>query len=391
VQGTDGNLYGTTSQGGVSNNGTVFKITPAGVLTTLHSFAGIDGRHPYGALIQGADGSFYGTTTSSTVGNGTVFKMTPEGTLTTLHSFAGSEGDHPRASLLQGTDETFYGTAFLGGASGYGTVFKITTAGMLTTLHSFDRIDGQLPDAGLVQGTDGNFYGTASGGGPLGGGVVFRLTPGPGPSPTVTGVSPASGPVSGGTVVTVSGTDFQPGATVSFGGTAATGVTYFSATTIYALTPVHAAGAVTATVRNPDLQTGALTNGYFYAPPPSGTKFFTLTLCRLVDTRSASAGEPALAANSTRTFALAGACGISAGAVSVAANLTVLSVSSGYIVLFPGNGVDPGTRNVSFRAFQTRAANAILYLATDGTGTVKVANVSAGTNELILDVSGYFQ
>jgi hypothetical protein len=124
---------------------------------------------------------------------------------------------------------------------------------------------------------------------------------------------------------------------------------------------------------------------------PTETRFYALTPCRIVDTRSAPTGGPSLAGSSTRTFAVATACGIPSGAVSVSANLTVLGGGSGYIAVFPGNVANPGTRNVSFGSGQTRAANAILLLATDGTGTVSVANVSTGTNDFILDVNGYFQ
>ena len=88
---------------------------------------------------------------------------------------------------------------------------------------------------------------------------------------------------------------------------------------------------------------------------------------------------------------MSGACGIPASAVSVSANLTVVGGGSGYVAAGPGNGVNSGARNVSFGAGQVRAANAILYLATDGTGTVRVANASAGANDLIVDVNGYFQ
>jgi uncharacterized repeat protein (TIGR03803 family) len=267
VQGTDGNFYGTTNQGGTIGFGTVFKITPAGTLTSLHSFAGTEGRYPRAGIVQGADGIFYGTTAAGGTGNhGTVFKITPAGVLTTIYSFTGSSGGLVYGGLVQGTDGNFYGTTWNGGTSAnYGTVFRITPTGVLTTLHVYTySSDGALPTAGLAQGTDGDFYGTASSGGSLGGGVVFRMTSGPGPSPAVTGVSPSGGPVSGGTVVTISGTDFQPGGTVDFGGTAAAGVTYVSATTIYALTPVHAAGAVTVTVTNPDLQAGSLASAFTY-------------------------------------------------------------------------------------------------------------------------------
>jgi hypothetical protein len=211
------------------------------------------------------------------------------------------------------------------------------------------------------------------------------------PAPTVSAIAPNNGSTLGGTAVTITGTSFVSGATVSIGGVAATGVSFGSATTLTATTGAHATGTVNVVVTNPDTQTGTLANGYFYAPPPSAASFFSLTPCRIVDTRSAPTGGPALAPNTTRAFTVAGACAVPSGAVAVSANLTVLGGGSGYIAVFPGNGVNPGTRNVSFSAGQTRAANAILYLSTDGTGGVKVANVSAGTNDFILDVNGYFQ
>ena len=173
VQGSDGNFYGTTEQGGVNgpDPGTVFKITPSGTLTTLHSFVFIDGWHPRAALVQGSDGNFYGTTVEGGQYEfGTVFKITPSGTLTNLYSFAGSDGANPRG-LVQGSDGNFYGTTF----SGPGTVFKITPSGTLTTLYSFAGSDGANPDAGLVQGSDGNYYGTTYYGGANNVGTVFRL------------------------------------------------------------------------------------------------------------------------------------------------------------------------------------------------------------------------
>src|ERR1019366_6939764 len=193
------------------------------------------------------------------------------------------------------------------------------------------------------------------------------------------------------TAVTITGASFVNGATVAIGGVAAAAVSFVTATTLTAATGAHATGTVSVVVRNPDAQTGTLANGYFYAPPPSATKFFSLTPCRIVDTRFAPSGGPALAPNTTRAFAVAGACSVPSGAVAASANLTVLGGGSGYIAAFPGNGGKPGARNVSFSAGQTRAANAILYLSTDGTGTVNVANVSTGTNDFILDVNGYFQ
>jgi uncharacterized repeat protein (TIGR03803 family) len=182
VQGSDGNFYGTTSYGGTNgSNGTVFRITPSGSLTTLWSFTGgSDGGYPTAALVQGSDGNFYGTAPGGGAsGAGTVFRITPSGSLTSLWSFTGgSDGASPAAGLVQGSDGNFYGTAPGGGASGTGTVFRITPSGSLTTLWSFTGgSDGASPAAGLVQGTDGNFYGTTSGSGsgPSANGTVFKL------------------------------------------------------------------------------------------------------------------------------------------------------------------------------------------------------------------------
>src|SRR5438876_2072060 len=110
-----------------------------------------NGQYPQAGLIQASDGNFYGTTSfGGASGNGTVFKMNAAGTLTRLHSFTGSDGARPVAGLIQATDSTFYGTTLGGGSlGGYGTVFKVDGAGMLTTLYSFSGIDGWNPWAGL--------------------------------------------------------------------------------------------------------------------------------------------------------------------------------------------------------------------------------------------------
>jgi uncharacterized repeat protein (TIGR03803 family) len=185
IQATDGNFYGTTEYGGTGTAcnsgagcGTIFKITPSGTLTVLYSFNGNDGSLPDGALIQGSDGSFYGTTyLGGANNNGTVFQMTPTGTLTTLHSFGGADGARPAAGLVQGKDGNFYATTSEGGAKGYGTVFRITPGGTLTTLHSFNRTGGSYPISGLIQATDGNLYGTTAEGA-NGYGTIFGITPG---------------------------------------------------------------------------------------------------------------------------------------------------------------------------------------------------------------------
>jgi uncharacterized repeat protein (TIGR03803 family) len=177
VRGLDGHFYGTTGGGGAHDNGTIFKMTQSGNLTTLAEFDGANGKWPRGELVQGNDGNFYGTTYyGGDQDGGTVFKMTPAGVLTLLVSFTGSNGLHPEAGLIQGTDGNFYGTTFEGGTNDIGTAFKMTPEGTLTTLVSFeDSPGGYYPHAGLVQGSDGHFYGTTYAGG-SGYGTVFRMT-----------------------------------------------------------------------------------------------------------------------------------------------------------------------------------------------------------------------
>ena len=187
IQGSDGNLYGTTGYGGTNGNyGTVFKISPStGKLTTLYSFSGSDGDTPFGALVQASDGNFYGTTEyGGAYGNGTVFKITPAGSLTTLYSFTGgNDGGNPfNVTLVEGSNGNLFGTTSYGGPYGYngGTIFCITKTGSLLTLHSFTPYDttgnGFVPFAGLTMGSDGNFYGTTLEGGANGTGTVFSMT-----------------------------------------------------------------------------------------------------------------------------------------------------------------------------------------------------------------------
>ncbi len=199
VQGTDGNFYGVTNGGGTgsyctaSNGcGTIFQITPSGTLTTIYSFCSqencSDGEGPTG-LMQGTDGNLYGTTSYGGIGGncsggcGTLFSITFAGALTTLHNFTGTDGSFPWFSnLVLGADGNFYGTTFAGGTSsncggGCGTIFRVIPGGTLTSLHSFNQKAGSEPAGALVQGTDGNLYGTTYLGGSHNDGTVFRLTP----------------------------------------------------------------------------------------------------------------------------------------------------------------------------------------------------------------------
>lgn len=198
IQGTDGNFYGVTSEGGANqasasqDAGTIFKLTPSGVPTTLYSFCTFasctDGSDPGSSLVQGTDGNFYGTTNQGGVYDmyaGTIFKITPAGALITLYSFC-QEGTYSDCGdgaapggLILGKDGNFYGETAAGGANDRGTIFRITPSGILTTLYSFCNLSVSNPctgeaagSGGLTQGTDGNFYGTA-----VSGDQIYKMTP----------------------------------------------------------------------------------------------------------------------------------------------------------------------------------------------------------------------
>lgn len=185
MQGNDGNFYGTTYEGGISNAGAIFKITPAGVLTTLHTFTnGLDGGNSMAPLVQGTDGNFYGTASSGGGKNsyGTVFQITSAGVFTTLHAFtnsgSGKGGTYPTGGLVQNADGQFYGTTHSGGTNGYGTIFMVGDDGTFKSLYSFKGTnDGAGPTGTLALGSDGNFYGVCDDGSIANGnGTIFRVT-----------------------------------------------------------------------------------------------------------------------------------------------------------------------------------------------------------------------
>ncbi|HEX5323120.1 MAG TPA: choice-of-anchor tandem repeat GloVer-containing protein [Capsulimonadaceae bacterium] len=233
AQGPDGCIYSTTQQGGEYGRGGIFKITPDGKWTVLHSFNNTDGAGPQSGLTLGSDGNLYGAAYGGGRGSGTIFKITPTGAFTLLYSFLnandgsfpisapveGQDGDFygvtsytnnqpgdamykitssgkyttlytaTRAgaatlggrgsTLIAGSDGNFYGTTFAGGANNLGTIYKLTPDGKVTALHSFDGYHGSVAYS-LIQASDGNLYGTCSEGvgytGPSGFGLIYKLT-----------------------------------------------------------------------------------------------------------------------------------------------------------------------------------------------------------------------
>jgi len=206
VQKGDGNFYGTTEVGGASFGGlngcdelggtigcgTVFTITPAGELTTLHNFCSkpncADGEFPQSTLVRIESGTLYGTTfsggfTPKCTGCGVVYEITAAGRFTVLYEFcqlAGcADGSAPNGLIF--SNGTLYGTTESGGANRKGSVFALTLAGKLTTLYSFcsqaSCADGESPSASLIRANDGNFYGTTLLGGTNNKGTIFEITP----------------------------------------------------------------------------------------------------------------------------------------------------------------------------------------------------------------------
>lgn len=179
--GTDGNFYGTTQQGGTKGGGTVFKITPTGALTILHNFnTFIDGAFPWGAPILASDGNFYGTTSGGGInGHGIVYKITSSGTLTEVYKFDVTHGFSPIAPPTQGTDGFLYIPVSEGGTSYCGTILKISTSGVINNTYDFPcGSGGSFPIGPLVQASNGNFYSTTQDGGTNGEGTIYQVTPG---------------------------------------------------------------------------------------------------------------------------------------------------------------------------------------------------------------------
>ncbi len=187
VRDSAGNLYGTTLDGGTSNYGTVFKVDSTGNKTVLHSFPeGEDGGDPYAGLIRDSAGNLYGTTSAGGAsGGGTVFKVDSSGNETILYSFCSKtlceDGEAPFAGLAMDSAGNLYGTTYYGGFDlYYGVVFKLDPTGKETVLYNFTGSDdGGLTYAGVVLDSAGNIYGTTPSYGAYGYGTAFKITPEP--------------------------------------------------------------------------------------------------------------------------------------------------------------------------------------------------------------------
>lgn len=301
VQGSDSNFYGTTLDGGAYGYGVVFKMTPSGTVTTLYSFNyhDVNGGNPYGGLVQGSNGAFYGTASGFGANNaGTVFKITGGGTLTLLYTFCSqagcTDGDLPYVGLIQGSDGNLYGsTEFGGNAGGFGTIFEITASGTLTTLHSFNgSTDGSYPEGALAQDTNGIFYGNTVGGGSGRTGTVFSLSTG---LRAFVEVGPESGKE--GAKIGILGQGFSHSSVVKFDGVEATSIRESGSTFISATVP---AGALTGTVTVTTGSTTLTSNSEFrvtpqvlsFSPPsgPVGT-VVTITGVSLSQTEGVGFGD----------------------------------------------------------------------------------------------------
>jgi uncharacterized repeat protein (TIGR03803 family) len=315
VLGTDGNFYGTTSSGGdpTCNCGVIYKATAAGKITVLHTFTGFegapyDGEHPYGILVEGNDGNFYGTTyeggNNGTLNGGIVFKITPAGSYSIIYSFEwnplGSpptyDGQLPESGLTLGTDGNFYGTTSRGGSANYGAIYRITPSGAETVLYNFCAVscnDGYVPTTPLVQHTNGNFYGNTAGSS-LGGSVFYRFDTGLGPFVKLT-----TWTADVGATAEILGQGLTGASAVSFSGGVAAQFDVASDTYLTATVPAGAlTGPVTVTT-----STGTLSSdrNFLVKPqiksftPPSGVvgTLVTLTGAGLTQTTKVAIGGKA--------------------------------------------------------------------------------------------------
>ena len=467
-----GNLYGTTSGGGTNHKGTVFKLSPNGTETILHSFgSGNDGQTPLGNVVFDSTGNLYGTTSAGGVyGAGIVFELSPNGTETALYSFgSGGDGQNPSAGLVFDSSGNLYGTTVNGGTYGGGTAFELSSNGaggwIETGLYSFGNfLDGMNPYAGLVLDSSGNLYGTTANGGVNSRGTAFELslnaatlrccrevlvynfTAGTdGQTPRAGLVFDGSGnlygtTVNGGTYGGGTAFEWSPSqggiesVLYSFGsgsdgknpyaglvfdssgnlyGTTASGGLY-SGGTVFELSPTSTtnhccreilmhnfgnssdgsnpqAGVIfntSGTLSGTTVMGGVYGGGtVFTISGPSPAQFVAATPCRLVDTRNT--GGP-IQGGMYRTFPVPqlGGCNIPAIATAYSLNVTVVPEGPlGYLTIWPAGATQPYVSTMNSPDGRTKANAAIVPAGANGAVNVYVTN----TSNVILDIDGYFE
>ena len=370
-----------------------FSRIAGGTLTTLYNFCSqancVDGYAPQGGLLQAADGNFYGTAhwggATQGNGNGTIFRINPAGVLASLHSFAGypTDGAYPIGGVMQATDGNFYGTTSAAGAHFTGgTVYKMTPNGTVTTVYSFCALtscnDGSSPYDSLLQSTDGNLYGTTSmgGNGCNGGfcGTVFKLALG---LPSFVRTQPSSGTF--GTPVSILGNNFTGTTSVTFNGTPAA----FNVVAPGEITTTVPAGATTGTVQVVTPSGTLNSNAVFQVTGP--LQLVPVTLCRLIDTRQSGG---AIQGGTARNFTVPqlGACGIPTSAAAYSLNVTAVPHGSlGYLTIWPTGEPQPQVSTMNSPDGRVKANAAIVPASNNG-----VSVYVSQTSDVLLDINGYF-
>jgi uncharacterized repeat protein (TIGR03803 family) len=436
-----GNLYGTTDDGGTSNSGTVFELTPTAgggwTEQVLHSFNynGTDGNGPFAGLVFDAAGNLYGTTTrggsdqSCTYGCGTVFELTPTagGTWTekVLHNFSndGTDGNYPEAGLTFDTAGNLYGTTASGGSEscfgGCGTVFELTPAAGGTwterVLHTFGGADGDEPRAGLVFDASGNLYGTTFQGGTYDLGTVFELTPAAGgtwtekvlhsfgngtdgANPTASLIFGASGNLYGTTEdggTSTAGTVFE--LTPAAGGTWTEQVLHnFNDNRTdgwqpYAGLILDAAGNLYGTTYYGGTHNESGTVFEISPIPPTPLQFVPLSQpCRAVDTRPDHGGGGPIHAGTFQNFPISGEghCATLPSAAVYSMNVTGVPAQHylGYLTVWPAGQPQPLVSTLNSLDGRIKANAAIVAAGTSGAVSVYATD----TTNVIVDVNGYF-
>ncbi len=427
-----GNLYGTTSAGGISGNGTVFQLSPNGTETVLYNFgSGADGQNPSSGLIFDSSGNLYGTTVNGgTFGGGTAFELSPNGsggwTETVVYSFGNgsTDGKNPYSALVFDSSGNLYGTTNNGGASGFGTVFELSPSASPSRccrempIYSFGNgADGANPFSGVILDTSGNLYGTTNGGGTNSMGTAYELSPnGSGDYTETVLYTFGNGPSDGqspyaGLVLDNSGNLY---------GTTQNGGLY-SGGTVFELVPnalsnrccreiqVYSfgngndgknphggliftpSGNLYGTTANGGSQNAGTT--FAIMPGLSPVQFVTTTPCRVVDTRGPTGtfGGPAISGNTTRSFPLAQSgnpCNIPSNVIAYSLNVTVVPEHTlGYLTIWPTSQAQPVVSTLNSPDGRVKANAAIVPAGTPA-GSVSVY-VTDATN-LILDIDGYF-